>query len=124
MARVSPGKSINQATSEVSRLFSHDPDIPTGEGNRSSRCSKAAKWCVTGRYLSGQASRTYSHEPPKRESTQRFRFYTWFNRFSVPDEADFFLLVGMYAPDAARTKPVGPHWYKDCTLLFTLKEMQ
>ncbi len=71
-----------------------------------------------------KASRTYSHEPPKRESTQRFRFYTWFNRFSVPDETDFFLLVGMYAPDAARTKPVGPHWYKDCTLLFTLKEMK
>ena len=71
-----------------------------------------------------KASRTYSPAPPKRTTTQRFRFYTWFNRFAVPDEADFFLLFGMYAPDPARTKPVGPSWYRDCTLLFTLKEMR
>lgn len=71
-----------------------------------------------------KASRTYSPAPPKRESTQRFRFYTWFNRFSVPDEADFFLLFGMYSPDAARTKRVNAGWYKDCTLLFTLEEMK
>ena len=71
-----------------------------------------------------KASRTYSREPPKRESTKRFRFYTWFNRFLVPDEADFFLLFGMYAPNAGRTKIVNADWYKDCTLLFTLEEMK
>ncbi len=29
----------------------------------------------------------------------------------------------MYAPDASRTKRAGPEWYRDCTLLFTQKEM-
>jgi len=71
-----------------------------------------------------KASRTYAQAPPKRTTTERFRFHTWFNRFEVPKEADFFLLFGMYAPDASRTKRVGPEWYRDCTLLFTQKEMK
>ena len=71
-----------------------------------------------------KASRTYTPEPPKRETTKRYRFYTWFNRFEVPDEADFFLLFGMYAPDPSKTTKVSARWYKDCTLLFTREEMK
>jgi hypothetical protein len=71
-----------------------------------------------------KASRTYFGKPPKRESTKKFSFYTWFNRFDVPEEADFILLFGMYAPDAGRTKPVTAKWYRDCTLLFTKEEMK
>lgn len=71
-----------------------------------------------------KASRTYTPEPPKRETTKRYRFYTWFNRFEVPDEADFFLLFGMYAPDPSQTTKVSADWYKDCTLLFTCHEMK
>lgn len=71
-----------------------------------------------------KASRTYTQAPPKRTTTERLRFHTWFNRFEVPKEADFFLLFGMYAPDASRTKRVGSEWYRDCTLLFTQKEMK
>jgi hypothetical protein len=71
-----------------------------------------------------KASRTYAQRAPKRATTERFRFHTWFNRFEVPEESDFFLLFGMYAPDASQTKRVGPEWYKDCTLLFTQKEMK
>lgn len=71
-----------------------------------------------------KASRTYTPEQPKRQTTLRYRFYTWFNSFPVPDEADFFLLFGMYAPEAERTRPVGAKWYKDCTLLFTRQEMK
>jgi len=71
-----------------------------------------------------KASRTYSPEPPKRETTKRYRFYTWFNRFEVPDEADFVLLFGMYAPDPSQTTKVRADWYKDCTLLFTCGEMK
>jgi hypothetical protein len=71
-----------------------------------------------------KASRAYAQKPPKRTSTKRHRFHTWFNRFEVPKEADFFLLFGLYAPDAARTKKVGPQWYRDCTLLFTQQEMK
>jgi hypothetical protein len=71
-----------------------------------------------------KASRTYFGKPPKREGTKTFSFYTWFNRFDVPEEADFILLSGMYAPDTGRTKPVTAKWYRDCTLLFTNDEMK
>lgn len=71
-----------------------------------------------------KASRTYAGKQPKRETTQRYRFYTWFKCFAIPEEADFFLLFGMYAPDPSRTTKVGANWYKDCTLLFTLREMK
>ena len=71
-----------------------------------------------------KASRTYFGTPPKRESREKFAFNTWFNRFEVPEEADFILLFGMYAPDAGRTKPVTAKWYRDCTLLFTKNEMK
>lgn len=71
-----------------------------------------------------KASRAYSHPPPKRESTKRFQFYTWFSRFDVPEDADFILLFGMYAPDTGRTRRVNSRWYQDCTLLFTRDEMR
>ena len=71
-----------------------------------------------------KASRTYFPTRPKRESTRRFQFYTWFGRFEVPEDADFILLFGMYAPDSGRTKNVTAKWYRDCTLLFTRDEMQ
>lgn len=71
-----------------------------------------------------KSSRTYAQAAPKRTATERFRFHTWFNRFDVPREADFFLLFGMYAPDASQTKRIGPEWYRDCTLLFTQEEMR
>ena len=79
-------------------------------------CSRVATFQI-------KASRTYSPEPPKKDTTKGFRFYTWFNTFKVPEEADFFLLVGMYAPDPAKTTKVNSGWYKDCTLLFTFQEM-
>ena len=71
-----------------------------------------------------KASRTYLHQPPKRKGTIGFRFNTWFNRFDVPDRADFVILFGMYAPDLAKTTRVSASWYKDCSLLFTKKEMR
>jgi hypothetical protein len=74
--------------------------------------------------LQVKASRTYSPEPPKRQTTHHFRFYTWFNTFKPSDHADFFLLMGMYAPDSAQTKRVGSRWYRDVTLLLTYVEMK
>ena len=32
--------------------------------------------------------------------------------------------MGMYAPDSAQTKSVGPRWYRDVTLLLTFDEMK
>lgn len=71
-----------------------------------------------------KASRVYLQRQPNRASTTRFCFHTWFNRFDVPKEADFFLLFGLYAPDAGRTKTIGTQWYRDCTLMFSRKEMK
>ncbi|MGO8988085.1 MAG: hypothetical protein ACLQGU_02395 [bacterium] len=71
-----------------------------------------------------KASRTYLPPAPKRKNTIRYKYYTWFNRFDVPDEADFVVLVGMYAPDLIRTRRVACKWYQDCSLLFTREEMR
>ena len=71
-----------------------------------------------------KASRAYLQKPPKRTSTRRYRFHTWFSRFKVPKEAGYFLLFGLFAPDASRTRKVGIRWYRDCTLLFTQEEMR
>lgn len=71
-----------------------------------------------------KSSRTHLPQPPKRQGTKRYRFYTWFNRFDPPDDADFFILFGMYAPDAGRTKRVSAAWYCNCSLLFTKEEMK
>src|SRR5881275_2005982 len=54
-----------------------------------------------------KASRSYLHSPRKRESTKPyFLFNTRFGRFEVSEDADFILLLAMYAPDIGRTKPV------------------
>jgi hypothetical protein len=71
-----------------------------------------------------KASRTYMPDPPKRESTVRYRNNTWFNRFEPSPHADFFLLVGIYAPEHGRTINVNREWYQACMLLFTYDEMK
>jgi hypothetical protein len=71
-----------------------------------------------------KASRTYIHEKKKRKIGQQHKFHTWFNRFEVSPDANYYLLVGIYAPDAGRTRKVGSDWYKDCTLLFSNSEMK
>jgi hypothetical protein len=71
-----------------------------------------------------KASRTYLHAPSKRRKTVRFQFNTWFNRFDVPDRADYVILFGMYAPDLGKTTKVSATWYKDCSLLFTRSKMR
>ncbi|OGW38686.1 MAG: hypothetical protein A2Y97_12275 [Nitrospirae bacterium RBG_13_39_12] len=70
-----------------------------------------------------KASRTYLPPQPKLETTIRYKYYTWFKRFDVPDRADFVILFGMYAPDLGRTRRVSSTWYRDCSLLFTKEEM-
>ena len=71
-----------------------------------------------------KSSRTYSPVPPKRETTKRFSYYTWFNTFKVPKEADFFLLVGIYPPDENRTRKSSRSWWESVVLMFTQNEMQ
>ena len=71
-----------------------------------------------------KSSRTYSKPPPKRSDTAHFTYYTWFNRFRVAREADFFLLFGLYPPDEGRTKKSAASWWSAMVLLFSRVEMQ
>lgn len=71
-----------------------------------------------------KASRTYLHPMPKRENTIRFQYNTWFNRFDVPDRADYVILFGMYPRDPGQTKHISAKWYLNCSLLFTRNEMR
>jgi hypothetical protein len=71
-----------------------------------------------------KASRTYPSAEPKRSTTKRFAYRTWFNRFDVPNEADFIVLFGIYAPERDRTRPINAYWFRDCSLLFTNAEMR
>jgi hypothetical protein len=76
--------------------------------------------------LQVKASRTYESERPKRETTQRFKYHTWFNKFEVSDWADYYLLVGHFVdtPDFGKSKSGHETWYRDCTLLFNNREMR
>ncbi len=71
-----------------------------------------------------KSSRTYSPLPAKREGTIRFSYSTWFNKFLVPKEADFFLLVGIYPPEENRTRKSTHSWWNSVVLMFTQKEME
>jgi len=73
--------------------------------------------------LQVKASRTYLLPPPKRKGVERYKYYTWFNCFKVPERADFIILIGLFAPALEQTLPVSEKWYKDCSLLFTREEM-
>lgn len=70
-----------------------------------------------------KASRTYMGSPPKRKTTVRYNYYTWFNRFVPSPDADYFALIGFYPREADQTTKVGPSWYNDCTLLFSYPEI-
>ena len=53
-----------------------------------------------------------------------YHFTSRFSRFTVPDRADFVILVGMYAPKTGKTKRVSADWYEDCSLVFSRDEMR
>jgi hypothetical protein len=66
-----------------------------------------------------KSSRTYSPVPARRATTIRYSYYTWFNTFQVPNQADFFLLVGIYPPEQNRTRKNAYTWWDSLVLLFT-----
>ena len=70
-----------------------------------------------------KASRTYGGKPPKRESTQRFAHYTWFQTFSVPSETDWIFLVGMYPNSEDKTRKSSAAWWQEIILCFSREEM-
>jgi len=70
-----------------------------------------------------KASRSYLPQEPKRKNIFRYDYYTWFNRFDIPERADFIIIVGMYSINLDRPGKGTKKWYRNCSLLFTFHEM-
>ena len=70
-------------------------------------------------------SRTYYLSKVKRPRTRKHPYYLWFNRFTPQDNADWFILVGIYARHAksrANAKANSTKW-DTIMLAFTHDEM-
>lgn len=71
-----------------------------------------------------KASRTYPGTPAIRKvKNRRFAYYTWFNRFEVPPQADFFMLYGLYAAEQTSGKAVAKSWWESMCLVFSNVQM-
>jgi len=70
-----------------------------------------------------KSSRTYSRPTTTTRTKRPFRYYTWFNNFDCPPQADFFCLVALYpAVDSAQHRELGT-WWAPQVLLFSQTEM-
>jgi hypothetical protein len=71
-----------------------------------------------------KSSRTYSRPTATARTKRPFRYYTWFNNFDCPRQADFFCLIALYpAVDAAQNRQLGT-WWAPQILVFSQSEMQ
>lgn len=70
-----------------------------------------------------KASRTYSPKPSKSGIGKQFRYYTWFNTFDVPKEADYILMVGLYPPEEGRTNKRASSWWSAVMLAFPYTDL-
>lgn len=71
-----------------------------------------------------KSSRTYQGVPgiASRTKMQKFLHNMWFKTFNVPPEADFFILIGLYASNLSSQKSTVDLWVP-YLLLFTQDEM-
>lgn len=75
-------------------------------------------------YIQVKSSRTYSRPTATARTKRPFRYYTWFNTFECPTQADFFCLVALYpAVDAAQRRELGT-WWAPQIMVFTQTEMR
>jgi hypothetical protein len=65
-----------------------------------------------------KSSRTYS-----RERVSRFRYYTWYNNFEAPPEADFIFLVALYPNDERKRVRTIESWWSQLVMVFSHSEM-
>ena|GEM_PF-444529 len=70
-----------------------------------------------------KASRIWPGEAPKRKNIIRYKYNTWFNRFDVPERAEFIILTAIFTTNIDRPGKGSKKWYDDCSLLFTNNEM-
>lgn len=72
-----------------------------------------------------KSSRTYAGTAPKRKvKNRRYRYYTWLNRFEVPEQADFVLLFGLYPSEEGLARKGGATWWQSHILVFSHAEMK
>lgn len=71
-----------------------------------------------------KSSRTYSRKPPTPRTRRPFNYFTWFNNFEMPKEADFVLLVSIYPPEEARASRRRSSWWSPVILAFSASEMR
>jgi len=66
-------------------------------------------------------SRTYYIDNPR----NRFKYYLWFNRFNIHENADWYILIGVIAkfPEKANTRLRSISW-ESIMLAFTQEEMR
>lgn len=70
-----------------------------------------------------KSSRTYAGTAPKRKvKHRRYQHYTWLKRFDVPEQADFVVLFGLYAPDERSGHKTSRSWWQSHVLVFSHKE--
>ncbi len=75
-----------------------------------------------------KSSRFYPKTPPVRKpQKKRFNFTLWFNNFSILEEADFYILFGLYPKNLSDTmhRPRDPQkWWEHKILLLKADEMK
>jgi type I restriction enzyme M protein len=71
-----------------------------------------------------KSSRTYSRPGTASRTKRPFRYYTWFNNFDYPSEADVCILVSLYpAVDTEQRRELGS-WWSPLLMVFTKAEMK
>jgi hypothetical protein len=107
----------NQGYSVFAPLSRQERGVDLALVHRTRSGSKVATVQVKG-------SRTYSRPKASSRAKRPFRYYTWFNTFNCPKEADFFCFVALYpAVDAAQKRELGT-WWSPQVLLFSQLEMR
>lgn len=78
--------------------------------------------CNTTNTIQVKMSRTYYSDKPSTE----YPYYLWFNRFPIQKNANWYILVGIYAkrPDDAETAKAKSTSWDTIMLAFTNKEME
>ena len=70
-----------------------------------------------------KSSRTYSGKSPTSRKRKIFRYYTWYNNFDAPPEADFVFLIALYPNDERNRDRALETWWSQLVLVFTHDEM-
>ena len=86
--------------------------------------ARRTRGCTIVATIQVKSSRTYSRPSHTERTARPFRYFTWFNRFDPPEEADFVLLVAVYPPEEARASRKHASWWAPVIMAFSTQEMR